>query len=136
MTFGKQVAHVFLSFKMNRPFRGQLLLVGEGDFSLSVSLLSSLPRNLWGNITSTSFESDVTILKHKSATDNIQLLRQHGRYSLLQPSSLTPSILLCLGFKNVQNTMIALVHHCFIRVQYMPVVFCTNQFHLQVSTFS
>lgn len=63
---------------MNRPFRGQLLLVGEGDFSLSVSLLSSLTRNLWGNITSTSFESDVTILKHKSAIDNIQLLRQQG----------------------------------------------------------
>lgn len=124
---------------MNRPFRGQLLLVGEGDFSLSMSLLSSLPRNLWGNITSTSFESDVTILKHKSATDNIQLLRQQGRYSpneIVLTLFTDPIHLIVSRFKNVQNTMNALVHHCFIRVQYMPVVFCTNQFHLQVSTFS
>lgn len=69
---------------MNRPFYGDILLVGEGDFSLSVSLLSCVPQNLWRNITSTSLESETTIQKHKNASENIHLLTRHGRY--LYPS--------------------------------------------------
>ncbi|XP_061166959.1 ferredoxin-fold anticodon-binding domain-containing protein 1-like [Saccostrea echinata] len=63
---------------MDRAFRGQLLLVGEGDFSLSVSLLTCLPQALWENITSTSLESESSIMKHKNATDNIKWLTQQG----------------------------------------------------------
>ncbi|XP_062610331.1 ferredoxin-fold anticodon-binding domain-containing protein 1-like [Saccostrea cucullata] len=63
---------------MDRTFCGQLLLVGEGDFSLSVSLLDCLPQTLWGNITSTSLETESSILKHKSASDNIKWLTQQG----------------------------------------------------------
>ncbi|ESO97532.1 hypothetical protein LOTGIDRAFT_152624 [Lottia gigantea] len=62
---------------MDRQTKGFVLVVGDGDFSLSVSF--SERRNLTcDQFVSTSLETEETILKHKLAVDNIRFLKSKG----------------------------------------------------------
>ncbi|KAK3103325.1 hypothetical protein FSP39_018504 [Pinctada imbricata] len=66
---------------MERPLDGSLLLVGEGDFSLSVALVCHLTENdqsLNIPVIASSIESEETILKHKNAQENIAWLQEKG----------------------------------------------------------
>ncbi len=62
---------------MNVGVRGNVLLVGEGDFSLSVSLLRYLDKA--DSITSSSLLTQQEIALHKHADNNIQVLKQKGK---------------------------------------------------------
>ncbi|XP_046559648.1 ferredoxin-fold anticodon-binding domain-containing protein 1 homolog [Haliotis rubra] len=62
---------------MEAPLKGRLLLVGEGDFSLAVALVSKC--DFHGNqVLATSLESEESIEKHHLAARNIQILRDRG----------------------------------------------------------
>lgn len=58
---------------------GEVLLVGEGDFSFSVSLVCEMSQKQAKCITSTSFETSTTIKKHLSAEENMSYLRETGK---------------------------------------------------------
>lgn len=67
---------------MEEYLKGQVLLVGEGDFSFSVALLDRLGcRRSRLNITATSLESEETITKHKNAAENMENLQSLGKAS-------------------------------------------------------
>ncbi|KAL3841549.1 hypothetical protein ACJMK2_019674 [Sinanodonta woodiana] len=57
---------------------GDILLVGEGDFSFSVAMVTQLPEFMWPRITSTSLEMEGGLQKHKNAKENIQFLKEKG----------------------------------------------------------
>ena len=66
---------------MDRPLHGSLLLVGEGDFSLSVALVHRLTEGggVCGHpIVSTSLETEESIQKHRDAEANMAWLREQG----------------------------------------------------------
>ena len=68
---------MFAANKMNRPCSGALLLVGEGDFSLSVAVRRQLPHV---SMVTSSLLSEEEIRKlHRQATSNIQNLQVSGR---------------------------------------------------------
>ncbi|XP_013417115.1 ferredoxin-fold anticodon-binding domain-containing protein 1 [Lingula anatina] len=60
---------------MNCPCHGDILLVGEGDFSFSVAYQRHFVQC---DIVSTSYESEETITKHKQAEKNVNHLRNTG----------------------------------------------------------
>lgn len=57
---------------------GDILLVGEGDFSFAVALLEKLPSNQYSSIIATSLETEVSIKKHLNAARNIEHLQSKG----------------------------------------------------------
>lgn len=63
---------------------GEVLLVGEGDFSFSVSLVCNMSSEQAKCITSTSFETSKTIEKHLAAEENMTYLREKGVHVLLE----------------------------------------------------
>lgn len=63
---------------MNSSFEGQILLLGEGDFSFSVAMVKFLSKKYRKLMVSTSFETEESIQKHKTALENIELLKEHG----------------------------------------------------------
>ncbi|XP_063398762.1 ferredoxin-fold anticodon-binding domain-containing protein 1 homolog isoform X2 [Mytilus trossulus] len=65
-------------FRMNSSFEGQILLLGEGDFSFSVAMVKFLSKQYRKLMVSTSFETEESIQKHKTALENIDLLKEHG----------------------------------------------------------
>ena len=72
---------MFYLGRMEKDLSGQILLVGEGDFSFAVSLVSRIEeqdRTHTTNVTATSLETDTTITKHEQAAANMEWLQQHG----------------------------------------------------------
>ncbi|OWF43311.1 ferredoxin-fold anticodon-binding domain-containing protein 1 homolog [Mizuhopecten yessoensis] len=69
---------------MDDSIHGDVLLVGEGDFSFSVSLLSQHSIEKLQHVTTTSLESEESISKHQAAGECIQQLRKHGLTVLFQ----------------------------------------------------
>ncbi|VDI17989.1 Hypothetical predicted protein [Mytilus galloprovincialis] len=63
---------------MNSSFEGLILLLGEGDFSFSVAMVKFLSKQYRKLMVSTSFETEESIQKHKTALENIDLLKEHG----------------------------------------------------------
>ncbi|XP_048242220.1 ferredoxin-fold anticodon-binding domain-containing protein 1 homolog [Haliotis rufescens] len=62
---------------MEAPLEGRLLLVGEGDFSLAVALVSKCGFH-GDQVLATSLETEESIEKHHLASRNIQILRDRG----------------------------------------------------------
>ncbi|XP_067655053.1 ferredoxin-fold anticodon-binding domain-containing protein 1 homolog isoform X2 [Haliotis asinina] len=62
---------------MEAPLKGRLLLVGEGDFSLTVALVSKCDFR-GDQVLATSLETEESIEKHHLAARNIQILRDKG----------------------------------------------------------
>ncbi|XP_069132253.1 ferredoxin-fold anticodon-binding domain-containing protein 1 homolog [Argopecten irradians] len=69
---------------MDDSIHGDVLLVGEGDFSFSVSLLSQHSIEALQHVTTTSLETEDSINKHQAAGYCIQQLRKHGLTVLFQ----------------------------------------------------
>ncbi|XP_033752109.1 ferredoxin-fold anticodon-binding domain-containing protein 1-like [Pecten maximus] len=69
---------------MDDSIHGDVLLVGEGDFSFSVSLLSQYSNETLRRVTTTSLESEDSITKHQASGQCIQQLRKHGLTVLFQ----------------------------------------------------
>ena len=65
---------------MERPVNRKTLLVGEGDFSFTVAMVTKFPATKECEVISTSIESAESILKHKNASENIKLLQENGKY--------------------------------------------------------
>ncbi len=63
-------------YKMNRPLKGSVLLVGEGDFSLSVSIATQLPG---ATMVTSSLLDQQQIGLHRNALQNIDTLRLQGK---------------------------------------------------------
>ncbi|KAL5006977.1 hypothetical protein ScPMuIL_015783 [Solemya velum] len=63
---------------MDKFISGSVLLVGEGDFSFSVALISKLPQEIYPQIVSSSLETEDSIQKHRDALNNIDWLRSKG----------------------------------------------------------
>lgn len=64
---------------MEEILQNKVLLVGEGDFSFTVSLmerLKAIAKIL--DVTSSSIESEDSIKKHKNAEQNVQKLKSLG----------------------------------------------------------
>ncbi|XP_060080762.1 ferredoxin-fold anticodon-binding domain-containing protein 1 homolog [Ylistrum balloti] len=69
---------------MDDSIHGDVLLVGEGDFSFSVSLLHQYSSDTLHHVTTTSLESEDSITKHQAAGQCIQQLRKNGLTVLFQ----------------------------------------------------
>ena len=83
---------------MNRPCSGIILLVGEGDFSLSVALNKQLPDVL---MVSSALLDQSRIDIHKKALENIEILRSKGmNFVVLKVVSCIPWV----PFKRSCNT--------------------------------
>lgn len=59
---------------------GNILLVGEGDFSFTVSLVKKVASDRCTGIIATSIETEESIQKHKLAATNMRWLQEHGLY--------------------------------------------------------
>ncbi|XP_053397876.1 ferredoxin-fold anticodon-binding domain-containing protein 1 homolog [Mercenaria mercenaria] len=57
---------------------GNTLLVGEGDFSFTVSMVEKLPSKKHHSIIATSLETEESIKKHQYAARNISQLKEKG----------------------------------------------------------
>jgi len=67
------------SDNMEEFLNGNVLLVGEGDFSFSVSLVDRLGSCCSScNVTATSFETEESITKHVYAAEHIDNLKTKG----------------------------------------------------------
>ena len=64
---------------MNQPCDGSVLLVGEGDFSLSIALNSQLDGV---QLVSSALLDETSIMLHKKALENIKTLRDTGNRTL------------------------------------------------------
>ncbi|KAL4225008.1 Ferredoxin-fold anticodon-binding domain-containing protein 1 [Mactra antiquata] len=72
-----------------RQIDGKILLVGEGDFSFSVSLVNKLPQSKYCNIISSSLETEESINKHQNARRNMHWLKDRGVTVMLSTDATT-----------------------------------------------
>ena len=72
---------------MDKAIQGKILLVGEGDFSFTVAMVTKLPEVGEWEIITTSLETADGITKHRNATENMELLKSKGSSLTLSPLS-------------------------------------------------
>ena len=63
---------------MDQSPEGNILLVGEGDFSFTVAMTNKIPTGCQGHILATSLETPQSIKKHVTA-EHISVLKQKGK---------------------------------------------------------
>ena len=67
---------------MERPVKGKTLLVGEGDFSFTVAMVTNFPATAKEEVVSSSIETAESILKHKNAVENMKMLQENGKFTI------------------------------------------------------
>ena len=65
---------------MDRAIQGKILLVGEGDFSFTVALLTKLSKIGESEVVATSLETSDSINKHRNAAENMEILKGKGKF--------------------------------------------------------
>ena len=63
---------------MDKAVQGKTLLVGEGDFSFTVAMVTKHPVTAQCEIITTSIENKDSITKHRNAAGNMELLKKKG----------------------------------------------------------
>ena len=65
---------------MDRAIQGKILLVGEGDFSFTVALVTKLSKIGGSEVVATSLETSDSINKHRNAAENMEILTGKGKF--------------------------------------------------------
>ena len=65
---------------MDRAIQGKILLVGEGDFSFTVALVTKLSKIGESEVVATSLETSDSISKHRNAAENMEILKGKGKF--------------------------------------------------------